>query len=128
MEINTKTLQATLLDSGSEIQVAIAEVIGDIDGKTAPEVQAQILAIAPSSPKLLLNLTQVPYMSSAGLRVMLSVYRQIKAQEGQVVLVGLCENIKDTMSVTGFLDFFVTCETVDDGLAELNVQATVVSR
>jgi anti-sigma B factor antagonist len=108
MEINTKTLIATLIASGSETQVAVVEIIGDIDGKTAPAVQAQALASVTSSTKLLLDLTQVPYMSSAGLRVMLSVYRQVTAHQGEVVLVGLSENIKDTMLVTGFLDFFIT--------------------
>jgi anti-sigma B factor antagonist len=127
MEIKTKTLMATLIESGDETQITIVEVIGDIDGKTAPDVQAQTLEAAKSTSKLILDLTQVPYMSSAGLRVMLSAYRYISSQQGQVVLVGLCENIKDTMSVTGFLDFFVTCETVNDSLAELKVQATAVS-
>jgi anti-sigma B factor antagonist len=128
MEIKTTTLTAILAESGDETQISIVELIGDIDGKTAPNVQAQTLEVAKSTSKLLLDLTQVAYMSSAGLRVLLSVYRYISAQDGTVVLVGLCENIKDTMSVTGFLDFFVTCDTLNDGLAELKVQATAVSR
>ena len=47
----------------------------------------------------------VEYMSSAGLRMLLSMYRQISRQNGGIVLVGLAEEIKDTMSVTGFLNF-----------------------
>jgi anti-sigma B factor antagonist len=34
-------------------------------------------------------------------------------------LVGLSEDIKDTMSVTGFLKFFVTSDTLDSALAAL---------
>jgi anti-sigma B factor antagonist len=61
-------------------------------------------------------------MSSAGLRVLLAVYRQMTAQNGQVVLVGLVEEIKDTMSVTGFLDFFTTADSLEEAFAVLKLQ------
>lgn len=109
MEINLKKLQ--------EIQVV--ELIGDVDASTAPEVQQEILPLAQPHSKLLLDMSQVPYMSSAGLRVLLSLYRQATAQDGKLVLVGLSEDLQDTMSVTGFLDFFATGETLEAGLAEL---------
>ena len=54
-------------------------------------------------------------MSSAGLRMMLLIYRQVIGGGGRVVLVGLSEDIKDTMSVTGFLDFFTMHDHVDAG-------------
>jgi anti-sigma B factor antagonist len=127
MEIQVRTLQVTLLESNSNGQVTVVEMTGDIDGKTAPDVQTQVLPLAQSGVKLLLDMTQVLYMSSAGLRMLLSVYRQVNAKEGQVVLIGLTEDIRDTMSITGFLDFFTTCETLDAGLATLNVQALALS-
>ncbi len=109
MDINIKTLE----------QVQVVELDGDIDASTAPSVQEKILPLAEPGSKILLDMTKVPYMSSAGLRVLLSVYRQASAQDGKLVLVGLSEEIQDTMSVTGFLDFFQTCEDVDSGLAFL---------
>jgi anti-sigma B factor antagonist len=51
--------------------------------------------------------------------MLLSMYRQISRGDGGIVLVGLSEEIKDTMSVTGFLNFFVNCDTVDEGLQAL---------
>jgi anti-sigma B factor antagonist len=76
---------------------------------------------------MLLDMSQVLYMSSAGLRMLLSVYRQVTGKAGQVVLIGLAENLEDTMSMTGFLDFFTTCKTLDEGLTALKVQGTVAS-
>jgi anti-sigma B factor antagonist len=52
--------------------------------------------------------------------MLLSLYRQTTAKEGKLVLVGLTEDIQDTMSVTGFLDFFTTRETLESGLEALN--------
>lgn len=110
MDINITTLE----------QVTAIALTGDIDASTAPKVQAQVLPLAQTESKLLMDMTKVPYMSSAGLRMLLSLYRQISANKGKLVLVGLSEEIKDTMSVTGFLDFFITCETFNTGLEALN--------
>lgn len=110
MNVNIKTLE----------QVKIVELDGDIDASTASSVQEQILPLAEPGSKILLDMTKVPYMSSAGLRVLLSVYRQAIAKEGKLVLVGLSEEIQDTMSVTGFIDYFTICENLDSGLEILN--------
>lgn len=145
MDINIKNLQVTLLESETHIdeateevtkdrasestidQVTIVELVGDIDGSTAPKVQEHVQPLAASGGRILMDLTQVPYMSSAGLRMLLSVYRQISSKNGQVILVGLSEEIRDTMSITGFLDFFTTRDTLDSGLEALKVKASLAS-
>jgi anti-sigma B factor antagonist len=126
MEITIKKLPVTLLDGTDEV-VAIVELMGDIDGSNASKVQAEVLPVAESNRRMILDMTQVPYMSSAGLRMLLSVYRQVLAKEGKVVLVGLAEELQDTMSVTGFLDFFTTCNTLDEGCEALNAKVQVLS-
>jgi anti-sigma B factor antagonist len=100
-------------------QIKVIEVNGDIDASSAPTAQQEILPVASAGFPILLDLTQVPYMSSAGLRVLLSIYRQIAAKEVPLVLVGVSEEIQDTMSVTGFIDFFTMCETREAGLEQL---------
>jgi anti-sigma B factor antagonist len=100
-------------------QITLVEVTGEIDGKTAPQAQAQILPLLEPGCKMLLDMSGVDYMSSAGLRLMLSMHRQATANKGQLVLVGLSEDIKDTMAATGFLNFFATQDTVEAGLTTL---------
>lgn len=100
-------------------QVTVIEISGDIDSNTAPQAQERILPLVQPGSKVLLDMHGVEYMSSAGLRMLLSTYRQISRGNGGIVLVGLGEEIKDTMSVTGFLNFFTTCDTVDEGLQAL---------
>lgn len=109
MEINIKNLA----------EGTVVELEGDVDANTAPKIQEKVLPMAGPDSKILVDMTKVPYMSSAGLRMLLSLYRQTTAKEGKLVLVGLSEDLRDTMSVTGFLDFFVTCDTIDAGLAAL---------
>jgi anti-sigma B factor antagonist len=109
MEINIKTVD----------QVTMVEVVGDIDGKTAPQVQQQILPLIQPESKILLDMSQVGYMSSAGLRLLLSTYRQVSSNKAIIALVGVNEDIRDTMSATGFLRFFTIHDTVEAGLAAL---------
>jgi anti-sigma B factor antagonist len=97
----------------------LVEAAGDVDGSTAPTLQEQVLAVAQPGCRLLLDLSQVGYMSSAGLRVMLLLHRQVSGK-GKVVLVGLNDEIKSTMSATGFLKFFTTADTLDAGKALLD--------
>ena len=99
--------------------VTVVAISGELDGKTAPVAQKEILPLAEPGCKLLIDMSKVPYMSSAGLRMMLLIYRQVSGNEGQSVLVGLSEEIKDTMEVTGFLNYFETCDSYDAGLVAL---------
>jgi len=103
----------------TEDSVTIIEIKGDIDGQTASTLQEQILPVIGSTPKILLNMTGVSFMSSAGLRTLLVLHRKageqtIDEKNIKIILVGLSEEIRDTMSITGFLDFFTLCETLDE--------------
>ncbi|MEB3192243.1 MAG: anti-sigma factor antagonist [Snowella sp.] len=99
--------------------VQVIEIIGDIDASTAPKMTETLLPLVGQDSRLLLDMTKVPYMSSAGLRTLLSLARQAKNKNGQAVLVGLSEELTDTMSVTGFLSLFITKPTKAEGLAVL---------
>lgn len=100
-------------------RVTVAEIAGDVDARTVLKAQDQLLPLAQPGCKLLLDMSQTNYLSSSGLRMLLSLYRQVSTNNGSIVLAGLSEEIKDTMSVTGFLRFFTLYETVDAGLAGL---------
>lgn len=101
----------------------IVSVLGELDGKSAPQAQQRIVPLVPERGTIVLDMTQVAYMSSAGLRMMLLLYRHAQNQEAKIALVGLSEEIRDTMSATGFLDFFVVSDTVASGLALLEAPA-----
>lgn len=94
----------------------VVTLTGELDGKTAPIAQQRIVPLIPHGGRILLDISGVSYMSSAGLRMMLLLYRQALSQDSRIALVGLSEEIEDTMSATGFLDFFVVGESLDSGL------------
>lgn len=106
-------MEITSFDSGD---VSIASVSGDIDGKSAPDAQAQLLGLLDKNPRLVVDMSHVGFLSSGGLRMMLLLYRQATSLNRRLVVVGLSEEIKDTMLMTGFLRFFTIASTVDEGI------------
>ncbi|NET00376.1 MAG: STAS domain-containing protein [Sphaerospermopsis sp. SIO1G2] len=109
MEININIVE--------DIKVVVLE--GDIDASTAPNVTKEVTSLIEPGSKILLDMTKVEYMSSAGLRTLLTLHRQTNAKQGSLVLVGLNEDVEDTMSVTGFLEHFTTTQDLEAGLAAL---------
>lgn len=99
--------------------ITVIEATGSIDSKTAPEFERNAIAAIQGIETVIIDLTNVDFLSSAGLRVLLMIYRQIKAKNGQVVLVGASEEIQDVMANTGFLTFFATADTRQEGFAML---------
>ncbi|MFL6414337.1 MAG: STAS domain-containing protein [Bryobacteraceae bacterium] len=101
------------LQTRQEGDIQIVEMEGSLDGKTAPEVREQLRPILAHAQKLILDLTKVDYLSSAGLRLLLLTYREVTAAHGKVVLLGVSREIQTVMSHTGFLSFFTLCDSFE---------------
>src|SRR5438128_8312323 len=89
-----------------ENNINVIAIEGSIDGKTAPVVRQEIYPVLEKATSVILDLSKVDYLSSAGLRLLLLIYREFVAKNGKLVLLGVSEDIQTTMSHTGFLDFF----------------------
>jgi anti-sigma B factor antagonist len=105
------------INSIDNLQIVTLE--GDIDSSVASEVTEKIIPLVTEKAKIILDMTAVAYMSSAGLRTLLSIHRQASNSDVPLILVGLSEEIKDTMSVTGFLNFFTVSKSVEDAKSQL---------
>ena len=99
--------------------VTIVALNGDLDGQTAAAVQDQILPLIAPQCQILMDMSEVPYISSVGLRALLLLYRKAVGNGGRIVLCALSEMLQDTMLITGFLDFFEAYDTVEEGLQAL---------
>ena len=100
--------------------ITVVTLFGELDSRTAPLVQDKLLDLPSPQARVLLEMSGVNYISSAGLRALLMLYRRMASSDGRVALVGLTESILDVMIVTGFLDFFAAYDTLAEGLAALS--------
>lgn len=107
------------INISSDDNTVVAVISGEIDGKTAPQAQSELLPAIGESGKIVLDMGGVTYLSSAGLRMLLLLYRSAAAKGGKVALVGLSEEITDVMAMTGFLKFFTVESTLEAGKSAL---------
>ena len=107
-------MEITVGEMGGAVVVA---VVGDIDGKTAPEAQKKVLGELRQGGRVLLDLSGTRYMSSAGLRVLLLVHREATARAAKLVLVGVRPDVREVMNATGFLRYFTLVDSVDAAAA-----------
>ena len=102
-----------------EENVTVVTLSNRLDSQQIPKIEPQMSPLAKPDCRVLLDMTAVNYISSAGLRLLLYFSRDVANHGGTTVLVGLREELRDTMEITGFLDFFIVHDTLDAGLAAL---------
>lgn len=102
-----------------EDEIKIIKIVGDLDGTTADEAREEIVPQIDKDAKLVFDMGQCGYVSSAGLRVLLITAKKIKAVEAYGVLANLLEEVKDVMEMTGFGHILPTAETVDEAVAQI---------
>ena len=78
-------------------------VSGRLDTQTAPELEMELDAVLPGVKELTFDMTNLEYVSSAGLRVILKAQKAMNAQ-GSMKLTGVNDSIMEVFDITGFLD------------------------
>ena len=86
--------------NGSAMKVALE---GRLDTTTAPELEAELKGSLDGITDLEIDLANLEYMSSAGLRVMLSA-QKVMQKQGQMTVCHVNETIMEIFEVTGFSD------------------------
>ena len=76
-------------------------VIGRLDTTTAPELDAALKEALPGVKELVLDFSAMDYISSAGLRVLLST-QMLMSKQGSMVLTGVNEGVMEVFEITGF--------------------------
>ncbi len=76
---------------------------GRLDTVTAPDLEKEFQGSLTGVEKLTLNLEDLEYISSAGLRVLLSA-QKVMNKQGEMKLIHANETIMEIFEVTGFLD------------------------
>ena len=76
---------------------------GRLDTTTAPELEAELNASLDGVKQLVLDMEQLLYLSSAGLRVVLAAQKRMNKQ-GHMTVNHVCPDIMEVFEITGFVD------------------------
>jgi len=86
--------------NGTTLEIALE---GRLDTMTAPELEAELKSCMGSAESLVLDFSKLDYISSAGLRVLLSAHKEMNAKDGMKVR-NVNELVREVLDVTGFAD------------------------
>lgn len=87
-------------ENGDSLNVALG---GRLDTSTAPELDAELKSSLEHIKNLSFDFADLEYISSAGLRVLLSA-QKIMNKQGSMVLRNVRDEVKEVFEVTGFMD------------------------
>ncbi len=101
-------------------EFSAVEVRGRIDSTTAGSLQERLCALARSGHKgLIVDLAQVPYMSSAGFRALLLAAKAGEDSGCALALYGLNGEVRRLFTIGGFDELFLVLATREDCVAQL---------
>lgn len=107
------------LNETAEGSVTVIAVSGRLDNVTSATLAEHLSSTLGTQRRLLLELSQLEYISSAGFRVLLVAAKRAKETDAQIVLAGLAGQVRQLFEVGGFLKLFRIYGTRDEGLSSL---------
>jgi anti-sigma B factor antagonist len=85
---------------GTNLTIALE---GRLDTTTSPQLEAELHPAIDDATEVTFDLEKLAYISSAGLRVLLSA-QKIMNKQGKMTIKNVCPEIMDIFDVTGFVD------------------------
>jgi anti-anti-sigma factor len=94
---------------------------GRLDADSAMEAEKTVNeALGGDASKLLFDLGALDYLSSAGLRVLLSAAKEMRRRDGKIVLCALTQFVKEIFEVSGFEALIPIEDSVETGVKVLS--------
>jgi anti-sigma B factor antagonist len=100
--------------------IVFVTIKGRLDADSALEAEKTVEnALEGNVDRMLFDLGALDYLSSAGLRVLLSAAKEIKRRDGKIVLCSLTEFVKEIFEVSGFESLIPIEDSVESGVKVL---------
>lgn len=92
------------IDVSTADGATIITLIGRLDSNSSTEAERAVNeSIDDNTNRMVLDFTDLDYISSAGLRVVLIAAKRIKAAKGKLALFGMQPHVKEVFEMSGFL-------------------------
>jgi anti-sigma B factor antagonist len=96
-------MKLTTEKNGAELTVRLN---GEVNANTAPELSAFFNEELPGVQALTLDFAECDYVSSAGLRVLLTTFKRMKAADGSMSFANVGKGLMDVFQITGLARVF----------------------
>ena len=97
--------------------ILVLRISGRLDAVSSPNAERKVFDyINKGQQKLLIDFSGVDYLSSAGMRMLLSVSKKLKTLTGKLILCSVTLNVMDVLKMSGFDHVLEIAMTEEDGL------------
>ena len=97
-----------------ESGITLIRISGSLDSLTCDEAQAVFdERIKNNEIRMVVDLSEVDYLSSAGVRVLLPALKSARQRGGDLYLAGLQEHVRKVLALAGFASIFKTFVTTE---------------
>jgi anti-anti-sigma factor len=104
-----------------EAKGLIVSIIGRLDAVSVGEFDKEMDGqIKKGESNFILDLSRLDYISSAGLRSILSTSKRLKGNKGTITLCGLQGGVKEVFDISGFSSIFTIYESLENALKSVN--------
>jgi anti-sigma B factor antagonist len=79
-------------------------------------LEEELEELVQSENNIIVDLRDVNFISSQGMRVLLNVKKQIASGNGKMILTGLSGNVREVLAMLGFLEYFTVLDPDSDEL------------
>ena len=86
-----------------DYELVVLEITGRLDTTTAPNLDTVINELSEDTKELILDMGGLEYISSAGIRVVLSAYKKMMSNQGIMRITKANEMVRDVFEMTGLL-------------------------
>jgi len=95
----------------------VVHIDGRLDAPSTPILEKKLnLLIDEGKFDLLLDFSKVEYLSSAGMRLLLSASKKIKLKDGKIVIFSVHDDVMDIIKLAGFDKILNICRTEQEAL------------
>ena len=101
-----------------ENDVTVIHVAGDLDTQTSERAFDEMTRMTTGSGKVLLDLEKLDFLSSAGLRALLRIAKQIRRSDGTLKLCNASGFVKEVIEISGFGKILELYDADSDALAD----------
>lgn len=102
-----------------EAGVHLVTIEGRIDAATTPIVEKKLEGLIEVSSKILIDCSNIYYLSSAGMRFFLSMTKKMQAKEGKVAFFGMNDDVMEIIRMAGFERILKIFSTKKEALKSL---------
>jgi anti-anti-sigma factor len=120
------TIEGIFMEAGVELSsevkndVLILRVGGRLDAISSPQLEKQVMESinGGNHTNVLMNFEQVDYLSSAGMRLLLSTTKKMKSKEGKFVISCMTDSVMEVIKMAGFDHILRIKGTEEEGMGE----------